>query len=352
MGGKKIPVGVLGATGAVGQKFVLLLAEHPWFEIAELAASERSSGRPYEEVVNWKQPLPLPDGVRRMVVKACEPTLNCKVVFSGLDSSVAGDVEKAFASKGYWVFSNAKNHRMDPDVPLIITEVNPDHLDVLPHQQKQRHWSGAIVTNANCSAIVLVMSLAPLHRAFGIEAVHVVTFQAISGAGYPGVPSLDILGNVVPYIGGEEDKIESEGQKILGRLEGDRFVPADFQVSAQANRVPVEEGHLECISVRLKEKASIQQVVASWEDFRGPEEVQKLPSAPRQPVVVFPEPDRPQPRLDVWKYQGMSCLIGRLRPCRLLDYKYVALGHNTIRGAAGASILNAELAVARGLIAD
>ncbi|MFQ5929431.1 MAG: aspartate-semialdehyde dehydrogenase [Acidobacteriota bacterium] len=347
---EKIPVGILGATGAVGQKFILVLADHPWFEIRELAASERSSGNRYEDVVAWKQSVPIPEKVRRMMVKDCEANLECRIVFSGLDSSVAGEVETAFAGAGYWVFSNAKNHRMDPDVPLVIAELNPEHLDIIPYQQKNRGWQGAIVTNANCSAIVLALSIGPLEKEFGLKAVHVVTFQAISGAGYPGLPSLDILGNVIPFISGEEEKIESETQKILGKLGKDSFRPADFTVSAHANRVPVEEGHLECVSIRLAEKASVQEVVRCWQQFAGKAQELNLPSAPKEPVVVFCEKDRPQPRLDVWKYKGMSVLVGRVRPCSLFDIRYVVLGHNTMRGAAGASLLNAELALKRGML--
>ena len=347
---KKIPVGILGATGAVGQKFVLLLANHPWFEIRELAASERSAGRPYRDVVPWKQSDPIPGNIGSIIVKNCVPDQECKIVFSGLDASVAGDVEKAFAGEGCWVFSNAKNHRMDPDVPLLITELNPQHLDMIPRQQKKRGWEGAIVTNANCSAIVLGLSIGPLHRAFGLEAVHVVTCQAISGAGYPGVASLDILGNVVPFISGEEEKIESETQKILGDLGQDGFDPADFTVSAHANRVPVAEGHLECVSVRLKDKPTVEEAIRCWQEFSGIAQELALPLAPEWPVVVVAEADRPQPRLDVCKYDGMSVLVGRVRPCPLYDLKYVVLGHNTVRGAAGASILNAELAVHQGML--
>ncbi len=347
---EKIPVGILGATGAVGQKFILLLTDHPWFEIRELAASERSSGNRYQDVVTWTQAVPLPETIGQMMVKNCEPNLDCKIVFSGLDSSVAGNIEEAFAQAGYWVFSNARNHRMDPDVPLVITELNPEHLNIIPYQQKNRGWEGAILTNANCSAIVLALSIGPLHKMFGLKTVHAVTLQAVSGAGYPGVSSLDILGNVIPFIPGEEEKMENETQKILGVLDQDRFRPAAFTVSAHANRVPVEEGHLECVSVKLKEKASLEEVIRCWQEFTGPAHDLKLPSAPQHPVVVVSEKDRPQPRRDVWKYQGMSALIGRVRPCPLFDIKYVVLGHNTIRGAAGASLLNAELVLKKGML--
>ncbi len=345
----KIPVGVLGATGAVGQKFILLLSRHPWFEIRALAASDRSAGQRYQDAVSWKQAADLPESVRGMEVKTCAADLDCPIVFSGLDSSVAGEVEEYYANLGAWVFSNAKNHRMDPDVPLMIAELNADHLDMVHTQRRRRGWPGAIVTNGNCSAIVLTLSLGPLHREFGLDRVNVVTMQAISGAGYPGVPSLDILGNVVPYIGGEEDKIENEPRKFLGSLRDGAFEMADFQVSAQANRVAVEEGHLECVSLSLKTKATLGEVERCWRGF-NPLAGMDLPSAPERPVALVDRPDRPQPRLDVSKHSGMASLVGRLRPCPLLDYKYVVLGHNTVRGAAGASILNAELAVKRGLV--
>ena len=346
----KIPVGILGATGAVGQKFVLQLADHPWFELRELAASQRSAGQRYQDAANWIQSRPMPESVQDMVVKECLPDLQCEIAFSGLDSSVAGEVEEDFAQAGHWVFSNAKNHRMDPDVPLVITELNPEHLGIIPRQQKNRGWKGAIITNANCSAVVLALSIGPLHQRFQLERVHVVTFQAISGAGYPGESAIDILGNVVPFISGEEEKIETETQKILGTVEEGRFQPADFTVSAHANRVPVEEGHLECVSLTLKKKASVEEAIRCWEEFRGPQQVQGLPSAPRQPVIVVREENRPQPRRDVERYGGMSAIVGRVRECPLFDLKYVVLGHNTIRGAAGASVLNAELAVKTGLI--
>lgn len=346
---KKIPVGVLGATGAVGQKFILLLSRHPWFEIQGLAASDRSAGRIYKDAVTWKQSDEIPDSVRGMEVKTCQTDLGCPIVFSGLDSSVAGEVEENFATSGAWVFSNAKNHRMDPDVPLMIAELNPDHLDMIHVQRKRRGWGGAIVTNGNCSAIVLTLSLGPIHREFGLDQVHVVTMQAISGAGYPGVPSLDILGNVVPFIGGEEDKIENEPRKFLGAWRNGAMEMADFRVSAQANRVPVEEGHTECVSLSLKNKASVEELERCWREY-NPLAGMDLPSAPERPVVLAKASDRPQPRLDVAKLGGMCSIVGRVRPCPILDYKYVVLGHNTIRGAAGASILNAELAVRKGWI--
>ncbi|MEE8584090.1 MAG: aspartate-semialdehyde dehydrogenase [Acidobacteriota bacterium] len=340
---EKASVAILGATGAVGQKFVRLLENHPWFEIGALAASERSAGRPYAEAVSWKQPSEIPSAAAAMTVQSCSAELDCPIVFSGLDSSVAGGFERQFARRGAWVFSNPKNHRMDADVPLVIPELNPDHLQLVPIQQKKRGWSGAIVTNANCSTIILALSLGPLQRRFGLKSVQAVTFQAISGAGYPGVPSWDVLGNVVPYIGGEEEKIESETQKILGGLGEGGIDPAPIRISAQANRVAVEEGHLECVSVEFHDPPSQQDILDCWRDFRGLPQQLELPSAPHRPILVNNQPDRPQPRLDVNAGQGMSITIGRLRPCPVLDFKYVVLGHNTIRGAAGASILNAEL---------
>ena len=340
---EKISVGILGATGAVGQKFVLLLEDHPWFKVGAVAASERSAGRPYAEVTSWKQPGEIPAAVRDLVVGRCEEDLNCEIVFSGLDSSVAGPIEEDFAKRGAWVFSNARNHRMASDVPLVIAEVNSDHLSLIDHQRVRRGWTGAIVTNANCSTIALAMSLSPLHRRFGVSKVQVATMQAISGAGFPGVPSIDILGNVIPFIPGEEEKIESETHKILGRLGEDEIVPADFIISAHANRVSVQEGHLECVSLQLSSKTQIAELEECLREFRGPPQDLGLPSAPHQPLMVRSQPDRPQPRLDLMEGDGMTVTVGRVRRCPILDFKYVLLGHNTIRGAAGASILNAEV---------
>lgn len=341
---------VLGATGAVGQKFVCLLANHPWFEVRRLAASERSRGRRYEDVVGWHQREEIPEAAKGLVVQPCRPPLDCPIVFSALSSAVAGKVEEEFASKGCFVFSNARNHRMDRDVPLLIPELNPEHLDILPFQKRRRAWSGALVTNPNCSTIILALSLGPLYRQFGLESVQVVTLQAVSGAGYPGVASLDILGNVIPFIPGEEEKIETEPLKILGTVENQRFEPADFTISAQADRVPVTEGHLECVSVRLRQAATAEEATRCWREFESPIRALRLPSAPRRPVIVLTGKDRPQPRLDGRNYNGMCALVGRVRPCSVLHIKYVVLGHNTIRGAAGASILNAELATRLGRI--
>ena len=347
---EKIKVGVLGATGAVGQKFVQLLENHPWFELTEVAASERSVGKTYGEAARWFQHTPLPERIRHLSVKACQPQLDCQIVFSGLDAAVAGEVETEFAAAGYAVFSNARNHRLDDDVPLVIPELNADHLHLIDLQRKKSGGSGFIVTNSNCSTMFLAMVLGPLHQAFGVEKVFVATMQAISGAGYPGVASLDILGNVIPFINGEEEKIEIETRKILGALAGGRVQLAGFVISAQTNRVPVEDGHIECVSVKFRKQASVAAIKERLQNFRGLPQELKLPSAPPQPIIVMEEPDRPQPRRDVMAANGMATFVGRIRPCPLLDFRFVILGHNTIRGAAGASILNAELLVAQGRI--
>jgi aspartate-semialdehyde dehydrogenase len=346
---EKIKVGVLGATGAVGQKFVRLLENHPWFELTEVAASDRSAGKQYGEAVRWLQDSPLPEAAGRLTIKSCRPELDCRIVFSGLDAAVAGEVESDFAAAGYAVFSNSRNHRLDDDVPLVIPELNADHLQLID-LQREKSGGGFIVTNSNCSTMFLAMALGPLHQAFGVEKVFVVTMQAISGAGYPGVASLDILGNVIPYIAGEDEKIEVETRKILGRLEGERVQFADFVVSAQTNRVPVEDGHTECVSVKLRQPTSVELIKERLHNFRGLPQELRLPSAPPQPIIVTEDNDRPQPRRDVGRANGMAAIVGRIRPCPLLDYRFVILGHNTIRGAAGASILNAELLVAQGRI--
>jgi aspartate-semialdehyde dehydrogenase len=344
----KIPVGVLGATGAVGQKFVKLLEDHPWFELTELAASDRSAGKPYKEAAQWRQQTPVPERVKDKRVKPCEPGLDCRVVFSGLDSSVAGEVEENFAKAGYIVLSNSKNHRMDDDVPLLVPEINPDHLALIEAQRKRRGWRGAIVTNPNCSTIGLVMALAPLDRAFGVERLVVTTLQALSGAGYPGHSAIDVLGNVLPFIGGEEEKIATEPLKIMGALEGDRIRFADFRVSAHTNRVQVEDGHMECVSVEFKKKPSVEDVAGVLAGFTSLPQRLGLPSAPERPVIVATERDRPQPRLDRDAGGGMSAVVGRIRECPVFDIRFIVLSHNTIRGAAGAAILNAELMKAQG----
>jgi aspartate-semialdehyde dehydrogenase len=339
----KISVAVMGATGAVGQKFIKLLEGHPWFEVAEVAASERTAGKRYGEAVSWKQTTPIPEAVRLLEVLPCTPDLKSRVVFSGLDASVAGEIEADLARAGHVVLSNSRNHRLDADVPLVIPEINPDHLDLIPIQKKNLNSKGYIVTNSNCSTMFLAMALGPLHKAFQVEKIMVTTMQAISGAGYPGVPSLDILGNVIPFIGGEEEKMEIETRKILGRFNGKSIDLADFSVSAQCNRVAVEDGHTESISVKLARKTSANEIAEVLAGFSGPPQELGLPSAPERPIVVMSEKDRPQPRFDVNIFHGMATLVGRIRPCPVMDYKFTALGHNTIRGAAGASILNAEL---------
>jgi aspartate-semialdehyde dehydrogenase len=346
----KIKVGVLGATGAVGQKFVTLLEDHPWFELTELAASDRSAGKSYKEAAVWRQYKPIPERLKATKVKPCEPTLDCRVVFSGLDSSVAGEVEESFARAGYIVLSNSKNHRMDADVPLLVPEINPEHLDLIKVQRKRRGWTGAIVTNPNCSTIGLVMALAPIHRALGVKRVIVATMQALSGAGYPGHSAIDMLGNVIPFIGGEEDKVETEPLKIMGTLDGDEIRFADCRISAHTNRVFVEDGHMECVSLELETKATPDEVARALARFSSLPQELKLPTAPERPVIVTDERDRPQPRFDRDAGNGMSAVVGRIRECPVFDIRLVVLSHNTIRGAAGAAILNAELMSAQGLL--
>lgn len=341
----RIPVAVLGATGAVGQTFVRLLHEHPWFQLAELAASERSAGKPYHAATRWIGDA-MPESVRGMTVLPCDPRqVASPLVFSALDSSVAGDVELAFARAGRLVLSNAKNFRMDDDVPLVIPEVNADHLALLEVQRAKRGWSGGIVTNANCASIMAVVALAPLHEAFGIKRLFVATMQAVSGAGYPGVPSLDILGNVIPYIRDEEPKIETEICKMLGRRSETRIDPAAITISAHANRVAVENGHTVCLSVDFETHVGAAAALEALREWRGDASARDLPSSPPRALVVTDLDDRPQPRRDVNAGAGMTVTVGRVRADPLFDVKLVAMGHNTIRGAAGASVLNAELLV-------
>jgi aspartate-semialdehyde dehydrogenase len=350
-GTSRLPVAVLGATGAVGQAFVRLLANHPWFELAEVAASERSAGRPYAEAARWIGDDAIPERIANLTVLPCDPkSVRSPVVFSALDSGVAGEAEAAFAKAGRAVLSNAKNYRMDSDVPLVIAEVNPDHLDVLEWQRKKRGWTGAIVTNGNCAAIAAVLPLAPLHQRFGVTKVFVATMQAVSGAGYPGVPSLDILGNVIPFIRDEEPKLEAEVRKFLGKRSAGSIEDASITVSAHTNRVPVEHGHTVVMSVALDRKADMREVEATITSWRGAPEACGLPSSPERPLVLTTEPDRPQPRRDVNAGNGMTVTVGRVRKDALLDVKLVALSHNIIRGAAGASVLNAELMAATGRI--
>lgn len=344
---QKIPVGVLGATGSVGQKFVELLAGHPWFEIVALAASSGSIGKPYGEAARWLLSTPLPERLARMPVVPCAPGLPCRLVFSALDAAVAGEIETELATAGYVVVSNARNHRTDPDVPLLVPEINADHLRLL---ERQRHRPGALVTNPNCSTTGLVLALKPLLDAFGLEAVHVVTLQAASGAGYPGVASLDLLDNIIPYISGEEEKVESEPGKILGSYQDGAIVAREFPISATCTRVPVLDGHTECVSVKLREKPPVEEIIRVWEEFSGPPQELDLPTAPRRPVHHFAEERYPQPRLHRGLEGGMAVSVGRLRPCQLFDYKFVALSHNTVRGAAGGALLNAELLARQGFL--
>ena len=333
-----------------GQRCVQLLADHPWFEITALAASEQSAGIPYGQACRWAVSEEMPAMVKEMMVQEPEPGLDCRLVFSALPAKVAGLVEEQFAAAGYAVSSNARNHRLDPDVPLLVPEVNPDHLALIETQWRRRGWKGFIVTNPNCSTAQLVLALKPLWDRFGITALNVVTMQALSGAGYPGVPSLDILDNVIPYIAGEEEKVEREPLKLLGRLKGEAIEEAQMAISAQCNRVGTREGHLEAVSVKLGQQASCAEVVEALRSFRGPLQGLGLPSAPARPIVVREEPDRPQPRLDRDEGKGMSVVVGRVRECPVLDYKFLVLGHNTIRGAAGAAILNAELLTCQGYL--
>jgi len=352
MGSERIPVAVLGATGSVGQRFVQLLETHPWFRLHEAVASDRSAGKTYAEAADWRLDTLMPPEAAALTVKPLNAPLESKIVFSGLDSSVAGEAEELYASQGCAVVSNSKNHRMAPDVPLLIPEINADHLGAIDRQKKRRGGDGFIVTNPNCSTMGLAIAIAPLDRLYGIDQLHVTTLQAVSGAGYNGVASYAILDNVIPFIDGEEVKIESEPRKILGKWTGERFEEASFRVSAQVNRVPVIDGHLMSMSIGFKKNdvINIEELINSLKNFTGEPQKLGLPSAPAHPIHYAPETDRPQPRLDRDREHGMSVTVGRLRPCRLLDIRMVALVHNTIRGAAGAAILNAELLKAKGMV--
>jgi len=344
---EKIPVAILGATGSVGQKFIELLADHPWFEITELCASDKSAGKQYKDAVDWFLSSSLPKKIGEIIVQKCEPILNSKVVFSALDSSVAGEVETEFAKAGYKVISNSKNHRMDENVPLLIPEVNPDHLHLL---KTQNYGEGCIVTNPNCSVIGMVIALKPLLDNYGLEAVNVVTMQAISGAGHPRVVNLDMEDNVIPFIKGEESKVEIEPKKILGSLKHDKIIFTDFKVSAQCNRVNVSDGHTECVQINLKKKASVDELIHSWESFKSIPQQMKLPLAPLQPIHYSFDEAFPQPKHQRNADKGMAVSIGRLRKDSIFDYSFVILSHNTVRGAAGGAILCAELMKAKGLI--
>jgi aspartate-semialdehyde dehydrogenase len=347
----KIPVGILGATGTVGQRFIQLLHEHPWFEITWLAASDRSVGKLYPEAAKWNLATPIPSNIAAMKVSAAAPDSSTpRLVFAALDATAAQQIQPAFAEAGHAVVSNSSAFRMAEDVPLIIPEVNGDHVPLIKTQKWYKKNGGFMVTNPNCSAIGLVLALAPLHRRFGIDKIFVATMQAISGAGYPGVPSMDILGNVIPYIAKEEDKMEAETRKLLGSLDGSRVVDADLVLSAHCNRVAVEDGHTESVSLKLRKSATAEEIIEAWNEFRCLPQKLKLPTAPVQPVIYESAPDRPQPRLDRDRGRGMSAVCGRLRPCNIFDWKFTVLSHNTIRGAAGAAVLNGELLKAQGYI--
>jgi aspartate-semialdehyde dehydrogenase len=349
MNENRIPVGILGATGMVGQHFVKFLQNHPWFDITWMGASDRSAGKPYREATSWRLDGAMPSAVERFEVRECKPAGAPRLMFSAMDASVATEIEREFAKAGHVVVSNSRNHRMEPDVPLLIPEVNPDHLKIIPHQQRLRGWKGQIATNPNCSTIVLAMALAPLKQ-FGIKRVVATTMQAISGAGYPGVASMDINANVIPFIGGEEEKMQQETQKILGDFTGDGLRPLNARVSAHCNRVPVVDGHTVTVSVEFERKPNRDEIIHALVNYRSTPQERKLPSAPPQPIIYMQENDRPQPRRDVERERGMAVFVGRLRECPVLDYKFVALGHNTIRGAAGAAVLNAELMYSEGLL--
>ncbi|MFO7841744.1 MAG: aspartate-semialdehyde dehydrogenase [Fidelibacterota bacterium] len=340
----KIPVGILGATGSVGQKFIELLQDHPWFTITALAASGRSAGKAYKNAANWFQEKALPAGIADMTVSACKPDLPCRIVFSGLDAAVAGPIEEAFAEAGYIVISNAKNHRMTPDVPLLIPEVNPEHLALV----KKQKYKGLILTNPNCSTTGLVMALKPLHDAFGIDKVSVVTMQALSGAGHPGISSLDIIDNVIPHIGGEEDKMQTETLKLLGKCNGEKIDFSGIRISAQCNRVPVINGHTESVSLSLKKDVKKKELIRVWREYSSEPQRLGLPSAPDPAIMYFDDPRFPQPRLHRELGGGMTVSIGNLRDCAILGHKFTVLSHNTVRGAAGGAILNAELLVKKG----
>ena len=350
-------VGILGATGMVGQRFIQLLENHPWFNITWLAASDRSAGKIYAEACAWRLDTPLPERIARMVLQPNTPELAGReangastlprIIFSSIDASIAKELEPLFAAAGCAVISNSSAFRMAPDVPLVVPEVNADHLNLIEHQPTRKQSGGYIVTNPNCCAIGLVLPLAPLEARFGIEKLFVSTLQAVSGAGYPGVASLDILGNIIPYIQNEEEKLQEEVAKLLGTASATGFEPAHLTLSAHCNRVAVLDGHTECVSIKLRTKASREDLLEAWQEFT-PLKAQALPSAPEQPVEFVTAEDRPQPRLDRMRGNGMASTVGRLRPCNLLDWKFTVLSHNTIRGAAGAALLNAEILAVMG----
>ena len=345
----KIEVGILGATGTVGQRFLQLLEDHPWFTATWLGASDRSAGKPYREATSWQLEGAPPADAADRTVEECVPGRGPRIVFSSMASNLAGEIEREFAKAGHIVISNSGHYRMAPDVPLLVPEINPGHLGLLPIQRRERGWEGAIVTNPNCAAVTVVMALAPL-KPFGLRKALVTTFQAVSGAGYPGVPSLDALGNVVPYIGGEEEKVESEPQKILGDLDGEAIRNLGMTVSATCTRVPAIDGHLATVSLEFEREVTREQIVEALSSFRGVPQERELPSAPRRPVHVMEAPDRPQTRKDAGLERGMAASVGRIRPCPVFHWKMVCLSHNTLRGAAGAAVLNAELMKSEGLL--
>ncbi len=345
----RIEVGILGATGMVGQHFVKFLQNHPWFDLKWLGASDRSAGKRYSDAASWHLGGGAPDSVANLLVEESKPGNAPRLLFSAMDASVATEIERAFAQAGHVVVSNSKNHRMETDVPLLVPEVNPDHLKLVPGQQRRRGWKGQIVTNPNCSTVVLTMGLGPM-KPFGITRVIATTLQAISGAGYPGVPSMDITANVIPFIGGEEEKMQQETQKILGDFRGDHIEPLAAKISAHCNRVPVVDGHTVTVSVEFSSKPSEADMIHAIDQFTSVPQQRQLPSAPPRPVIYMHEKDRPQPRRDAERERGMAAFVGRLRPCPVLDYKFVALGHNTVRGAAGAAVLNAELMYSEGML--
>ncbi len=347
---QKIDVAVLGATGSVGQRYIELLENHPQFRLAELVGSERSAGKRYGDAADWRISSGPPSDVANMVVQNHTEPVKSPIVFCSLPGGIAFDVEQQLAAAGHYVFSNARDNRMESDIPLMIPEVNADHGAAVRVQQANRGWKGFVVTNPNCSTIHMVLALKPIWDAFGIEQCMVTTMQASSGAGYPGVPSLDLIDNVVPYIGGEEEKMQIETLKLLGNWDGSAFSDADLRVSASCNRVPVRHGHMEAVNLKLRQSASPEDVIDVLREFRGRPQELNLHSAPERPIIVRDQADRPQPALDRDVAGGMASVVGRVRECNLFDVKFLVLGHNTIRGAAGASILNAELMVADGLI--
>jgi len=346
---KKIEVGILGATGTVGQRFIQVLEDHPWFEVTWLAASDRSAGKRYGDATSWHLEGAPPANVASRTVEEGVPGRGPKLVFSSMASSLAGEIERDFANAGHIVVTNSSHYRMAEDVPLLIPEVNPGHLGLLASQRRERGWTGAIVTNPNCAVVGLAMAIAPL-KPFGLMNAMVTTFQAVSGAGYPGVPSLDALGNVIPYIGGEEEKVESEPQKILGDLIGDRVEPLPLEISASCHRVPAIDGHMLAMSLEFERRPTLEEIVEALASFRGIPQERELPSAPRRPIHVMEAPDRPQTRKDAGLEKGMATPVGRIRECPVLHWKMVALSHNTLRGAAGAAVLNAELMQSEGLL--